>query len=137
MLDEIAKKERKGILFIIFISTLASFLAARSFVWITHQTIHLIIDGYVIHHSFIGILLVVIAGFLSLVFKGDEAQLAVIYGLGLGLIIDEFGFLVSWGNYWNRLSYDLLIIVSLIILNLIFFEEFWKKFKKKIKRIIP
>jgi len=135
MLDKIIKRERKGILFIILISTLFSFLVARSFVYITHQEIHLIIDGFTIHHSYIGIFLVAITGFLLLAFKGDEAIIAVFYGLGLGLIVDEFGFLVSWGNYWNRLSYDLLIIVSLVILSLIFFEDFWKKFKKKIKRL--
>ena len=135
MLEEIIKRERKGILFIIFISTLISFLTARSFVYITHQEVHLVIGGFIIHHSFIGIFLVAVAGFLLLTFKGDEAILAIIYGLGLGLIVDEFGFLISWGNYWNRLSYDLLITISLIILSLIFFEDFWKKFGRKIKRL--
>jgi len=127
------KHERKGIIFITFCATLFSFLLARGFVYATHQGVHLIVSGYTIHHFVYGIVLVSIAGGAALIFKGYEDKLAVIYGLGLGLIFDEMGFIISGGNYWNRLSYDLIIIFSLVIINVLFFEEFWKKFRKKLK----
>ncbi len=129
---KIREIERRGILFIIFFSTLVTFLIARSFVWFTHQEIHLVINGYIVHHAVMGILILLVVGFVSLVFRGGERVLAFFYGIGLGLVADEFGFLLSWGNYWNGLSYDFVVILILVLLNGIFFYEFWKEFGNKI-----
>ena len=132
IIRKIESKERKGILFIIFFSFLITFVIARSFVWATHQEVHLLIRGYTIHHAIIGILILAVVGGIALTFKGGEAILSIFYGVGLGLTADEFGFLVSWGDYWNRISYDIVLIITLILLNAIFFYEFWKTFKDKI-----
>ena len=127
----IRKNERKGITFVIFSSFLIAFLIARTFVYLTNQEIHLRIYGYTIHHIIIGLFLLIIGGGEGLIFKKYMWESAAIYGFGLGLVMDEFGFIVSWGNYWNRLSYDLIVIFTLIFLNIIFFGDFWKSFKRK------
>ena len=127
----IRKNERKGIAFLIFSSFLLAFLIARSFVYLTNQEIHLVIDGYTIHHIIIGIFLIILGGGEGLIFKKYEWISAIFYGFGLGLVADEFGFIISWGNYWNRISYDLILIIILIFLNIIFFDDFWKNFRRK------
>ena len=118
-------------LFFIFSSFLVAFLIARSFVYITNQGVHLVICGYTIHHIIIGVLLIIIGGGEGLILKKYAWISAILYGFGLGLIADEFGFIVSWGNYWNRMSYDLVLILILLFLNVIFFEDFWKSFGRK------
>ncbi len=45
--------------------------------------------------------------------------------------MDEIGLIVSWGDYWHTYSYDMLVIVILIFLNVFFFSGFWKKIGRK------
>src|SRR5262249_6829667 len=51
------------------------------------------VPGMHIHHYVYGIFILVIAGYLALVFRGDGARswIALLYGLGVGLTFDEFG----------------------------------------------
>ncbi len=122
-----SRKRRKGIPFLVFISFLITFAIARGFVLLTHNNMHLIIYGYHIHHITLGLISLAIAGAVAIGFK-DEFLLvaAVIYGVGIGLVVDEIGLLISWGNYWNRLTYDSFVIVVLIFVNIILFSEFWR-----------
>ena len=56
-----------------------------------------LIPGMRIHHYVFGIFILTIAGYLALLFKGPRATfwIALLYGLGIGLTFDEFGF---WFN---------------------------------------
>ncbi len=132
-IEKLDQRRRKGILFIIFFSFLITFISARLFVILTAEQVHLVIEGYTIHHIVYGLIILALVGGAAILYKGYERILAVLYGIGLGLTADEFGFLISFGNYWNRLSYDLLTILILIFLNAIFFGEFWRRFGKKTK----
>jgi len=53
-----------------------------------------LIPGMRLHHYVFGILILTMAGYLALLFKGPRATLwiALLYGLGVGLTFDEFGF---------------------------------------------
>ena len=55
------------------------------------------VPGMHIHHYVYGIFILVIAGYLALAFRGDGARswIALLYGLGVGLTFDEFGFWVN------------------------------------------
>lgn len=57
--------------------------------------------GHHIHHFFLGFLLLAVVGWLA-VFGEQVRQevLAVLYGLGMGIFVDEFGFLLTWGDYY-------------------------------------
>jgi hypothetical protein len=57
--------------------------------------------GVRIHHYVYGIFLLTVAGYLALLFKGPRATawIACMYGLGVGLTFDEFGF---WMNLNGR-----------------------------------
>jgi len=88
---------------------------------------NIILFGYHIHHFYIGIALIALAGWLSLVGTDllSRKHLAIIYGVGLGLFFDEIGLLLTWGDYYSQLSYLLTIFLAGIFLNIVFFHDFW------------
>src|SRR5713226_1710550 len=56
-----------------------------------------LVPGFRTHHYVYGIFLLAISGYLALLFKSPRAipWISLLYGLGLGLTFDEFGFWVS------------------------------------------
>src|SRR4051812_3662241 len=56
-----------------------------------------IYQGVRIHHYVYGIFLLTVSGYLALLFKGPRATawIACLYGLGVGLTFDEFGFWIN------------------------------------------
>ncbi|MCD6547287.1 MAG: hypothetical protein J7K22_01895 [Nanoarchaeota archaeon] len=122
-----ARKRRKGVAFIVFFSFLISFILSRSFVILTNDKYSLMIKGYEIHHLVLGIILLSIGGAIGISYRNGFIRTAsVIYGAGLGLIADEFGLLITWGDYWSRFAYDFALIITLIFLNILFFSNFWR-----------
>ena len=81
-----------------------------------------------IHHYVYGIFILVIAGYLAMIFKGPRATswIALLYGLGVGLTFDEFG---MWfnppfqrGTRWNTggLEFVIFALTAAALLPLIF-----------------
>ncbi|MFW5997043.1 MAG: hypothetical protein ACOCQP_03415 [Lentisphaeria bacterium] len=143
----------KGIPFIITIWYLISFLSIRLLVVIAgsaesefaHVALqggapevrfyigrNIILFGYHIHHFYFGLLLLCIAGWISIagVTKLHRRHLAVMYGIGLGLLMDEIGLLLTWGEYYSSLTYLLSLFVIGIFLNIMFFPDFWREVRK-------
>ena len=113
-------------------------------------TVYLILDGVLpdmflfvrgvhIHHFTYGVILLAIAGIVLLLKRPAPEStvfklLTVTYGIGLGLTFDEFGMWIRLqDNYWIRQSYDAVIIVTLLLLNIIYYrwvvialQELWK-----------
>ncbi len=150
LLRTIILNKRKEIPFIIFFSFLITFVCSRLVVrGIELNIFPKILDiffDYVyikeihVHHLNFGIIILTIAGFISLIRQSNKHlyKLACLYGIGLGLTFDEFYIWFSLNdNYWNRLSYDAIIIISAIFLNIIYFKTFWKKLGRVIIRRIP
>ena len=83
------------------------------------------------HHFTYGIFILGIVGFLSLVLERTnklKLQLAVLYGLGLGLAFDEFAMWIQLEDvYRDRSTYDAIVIIALLLLNIVYFSDFWKK----------
>lgn len=84
-----------------------------------------------VHHLNYGIfLLVSVAGWLLFAPPADRRKrvAAILYGIGLGLTFDEFGmWLHLGGSYWQRSSYDAIVIVG-VVLSLIAFGASAKRF---------
>ncbi|MFW5999510.1 MAG: hypothetical protein ACOCQC_02500 [Halanaerobiaceae bacterium] len=94
---------------------------------------NIILFGYHIHHFYFGILLISIAGWLSLLESKllSREKLALMYGAGLGLLMDEIGLLLTWGDYYSSLSYLLSLFLLGIFFNVIYFPDFWKKVRRR------
>ncbi len=88
---------------------------------------NLILFGYHLHHFYFGILLIGLAGWAAIVDLAwlSRRQLALAYGVGLGLFMDEVGLLLTWGDYYSSLTYLLSLLLAAIFLNAIFFPRFW------------
>jgi len=115
---------------IILISFIVAFFIARSFVIFIDNpltpTIELSLKGYRIHHFFYGIGLLIIGGWLGCTNHGPRMTRisAVLYGGGLGLVTDEFGLLLTFGDYWSSQSYVFFLIFSLVLLLLLLVETY-------------
>ena len=63
-------------------------------------------------------------GWLGISYSGRETDrmAAILYGAGGGLIVDEVGLLLTFGNYWTGLTFSVVIVLLafasvLILLN--------------------
>ncbi|MFB6291303.1 MAG: hypothetical protein ABEJ25_06205 [Candidatus Bipolaricaulia bacterium] len=95
---------------------------------------NIILFGYHIHHFYFGILLIGIAGWLAIAGSPNfsKEKLALVYGAGLGLLMDEIGLLLTWGNYASSISYLLGVFLLGIILSLVYFPRFWRSIRLNI-----
>jgi len=105
------------------LSFIASFVAARAFTTFFPSTVF-ISGGIHIHHFWYGLALLAVGGWMGISYRGKETDLmaAILYGVGGGLIVDEVGLLLTFGNYWTGLTFGVLVVLLafasvLILLN--------------------
>lgn len=100
---------------------------------------NIILFGYHIHHLVIGILLIALAGWFAIVGSSyfNRRDTALMYGIGLGLFMDEVGMLLSWGEYWSSATYFLSLLLGGIFLNIIYFPDFWKEVRVHLGKVDP
>ncbi len=138
-------KKSKEIPFIITLTFLAGFIFIRLAVFLAgsaetsfaeaakigdmpevyfHIGSNIILFGYHIHHFYFGFGLVALAAWFALTGTDffSRQMLAGFYGFGLGLFMDEIGLLLTWGDYYSRLSYLLSVLLVAIFLNIVFFH---------------
>lgn len=106
---------------------LVTFAIARLFVYLVlgHllPNFFLVVRGVHIHHFTYGVFILAGVG-LCAILKRPEVMsrtyriMTMIYGVGLALTFDEFGMWIRLkDDYWVRQSYDAIIIVMLILVN--------------------
>jgi len=120
--------------FNILVYFLFTFIIIRVFIYSmaygSIPEIYLYIRGVHIHHLNFGIFILALAGYFALVNDKEcfHSKIAKLYGIGLALTFDEFGlWLFLEDNYWMRQSYDAIIIIVVIFLNIIYFSNIWRK----------
>lgn len=74
------------------------------------------VRGYHVHHFFFGFLFLTIAGWLSLFSSYSRSKIAVLYGVGLGIFVDEFGMLLTEGDYFATSSYFIAVVFTSLVL---------------------
>jgi len=96
--------------FIMLASFLASFAVARVFTFFFPSAV-LVVQGYHIHHFWYGLALLAIGGWLGINYRDDhtERMAAIIFGVGGGLVGDEIGLLITFGDYYSELTYTFMI----------------------------
>lgn len=93
-----------------------------------------------VHHMNYGIILLSIIGFIAIAYPKVISRFphiaGISYGTALGLIFDEFAlFFLLEDDYYHRLSYDAVIVISLILSLTIYFPPFFRWSRQKIKGI--
>lgn len=93
------------------ISFILSFAIARAFTYF-HPDIVLISGGIHIHHFWFGLLLLALGGWLGINYNQKEMDMlaAIVYGVGGGLIADELGLLLTFGDYYSGLTWTFLLL---------------------------
>lgn len=109
-MSELTKVEHRvvshGLAFLNLLGFTTGFLVARIFTTIKPQT-WVIVGGIHFHHFWYGLGLVVIAGWLGIIsmLPTHRRVYALVFGLGGGLIGDEVGLLLTFGDYHSQLTY--------------------------------
>lgn len=129
----------RSVPFLIFIFFLLTFVASRTFTYYFPETSLRIKDTHV-HHFAYGILILSVVGYISLVRNlsyQNRLRLSVIYGIGLGLAFDEFAMWLQLDDiYHSRQNYDAVMVVSLLLLNVAYFAEFWKRWGRRLDKLV-
>jgi hypothetical protein len=95
-----------GLSFLALLSFTAAFFVARIFTTINPDTV-VVSGGVHFHHFWYGLGMVVVAGWLGIAWTHPawRRAYAVVFGFGGGLIGDEVGLLLTFGNYHSQLTY--------------------------------
>lgn len=106
-------------------SFILSFIAARTFTYF-YPSVVLISGGIHIHHFWFGILLLAVGGWIGISYNQKEIDMiaAIIYGVGGGLVADEVGLLLTFGNYYSELTWTFMIILLAFVSTVILFYRY-------------
>jgi len=129
-------KQLSFISFIIFLLTI--FICRCIVIWIEAGRPFLNffrVSDYHIHHFYLGIFLIILSNWFLLLrskkryIEKVKVSSSILFGVGLGLITDEFGLLLTMefdikGDYWAPHSYYLMGIISGIFLYNIIFPRY-------------
>ena len=128
-LDPIKSFSSRRLVALIAFAFLLTFVAARTVVYLVlghlMPNFFLTVKGVHIHHFTYGVVILVVIGFYLLIFRPQSETRALrvsalVYGAGLGLTFDEFGmWIMLQDDYWVRQSYDAVIIITLLFLNIL------------------
>lgn len=131
----IAERKRE-IAFWVLIVFLPTFLLTRAVVYL-RIPIFIHIHGVHVHHLAFGIIILAIAGYSALIVQAPKSRnwIAALYGVGLALAFDEFGmWLLLRDDYWIRWSYDAILIIVVVLVNVVYFADFWLHLTRLLRR---
>jgi len=109
---------RRGLSFLGTMGFLTGFFSARLFA-VQNPSVVVVQGGIHFHHFWYGLGMVTLAGWLGIAFNRPRLvrTYAIIFGLGAGLIGDEVGLLLTFGDYQSSLTTDFFVgVVGFIIL---------------------
>jgi hypothetical protein len=114
--------------FWILLGFLPTFITARLLVHFEPR-LFLDVHGTHVHHFTYGVIILAIAGFISLVSpKRNQAWLAFLYGIGLALAFDEFGmWLRLTSNYNLDQSEDVMVAILAFLFVVVYFKDIIRK----------
>lgn len=124
----------------ILVSFLATFALSRLTVWLIDANIgtpvlgYNVVDQFHIHHFAYGIIILAITGFVALFIpdRRKRTLLFVAYGVGLGLIFDEFGIWLKLDPSYNQfISIIAVFVISMMLLISALIEHEYRKLRKK------
>jgi hypothetical protein len=106
MVEEIRRTAfRHGLAFYGTLAFVAGFLGARLFATLNPRVV-VVQNGIHFHHFWYGLVMVIVAGWTGIALSNVwlSRNLAILFGLGVGLIGDEVGLLLTFGDYNSNLT---------------------------------
>jgi hypothetical protein len=123
---------RPGLAFYGTLGFIAGFSVARIFATLNPTVV--VVDphsGIHFHHFWYGLAMVIVTGWMGIALRNErlDRNLALVFGLGVGLIGDEVGLLLTFGDYRSELTawFFATAIATIILVSL-----FWR-FRKNIE----
>jgi len=112
-------------------SFIASFAIARIFSALNPNVV-LTGRGFHIHHFWYGLALLAIGGWLGISYDNERINrlAAILFGAGGGLIVDEAGLLLTFGDYWTGITYTF-VIIFLTFASILFLLSKYSKIVRK------
>ncbi len=107
------------------VSFIISFSVARAFTSL-YPDVVLVSGGIHIHHFWFGLALLAVGGWIGISYTQKEIDMiaAIMYGVGGGLVADEVGLLLTFGNYYSELTWTFLLLLSSFIIVLVLLSRF-------------
>ena len=120
-------QEKPNLSMLAMISFIASFIVTRIFTSLNPNTV-LISGDYHIHHFWYGIAMLAIGGWIGISVENERLNrvAAILFGAGGGLIGDEVGLLLTFGNYWTEITYTFVVIFLAFASMLILLNKYHK-----------
>src|SRR5438128_2123405 len=115
---KVIANQKDEVNFWILVSFIFTFSTSRLLVY-TLPEFYLNIRHVHIHHFAYGILMLAVIGILALndLHKKYPRLFGFLYGIGLGLSMDEFGMWIRLNDdYWIRRSYDAVFVTTAILI---------------------
>ena len=96
---------RHGLAFYGTLAFVTGFLGARLFATLNPKVV-VVQNGIHFHHFWYGLVLVIASGWIGIALSNVwlSRNLAIVFGLGVGLIGDEVGLLLTFGDYNSNLT---------------------------------
>ncbi len=108
----------QGLTFYATAAFMLSFFGSRAFA-LLNPTVTVVTAGIHFHHFWYGLAMVTATGWLGIAYSSQRLlrTYALVFGLGAGLIADEVGLLLTFGDYQSELTTDFFVgAVGFIIL---------------------
>ena len=145
--EHLIARKRGSAAFVILLFCLLAFVISRACVYAAMlgyipDSLTVNVRGVHIHHFAWGIMVASVAGFINFVLPYHllpkwRLKLAAVYGWGLGWTFDEFGmWLHLRDDYLIRQSYDAMIILGAILINVVYFSRIWRLLFRTARAII-
>jgi len=127
MVEKEKLKEKPNLSMLAMISFIASFTVARTFTALNPNTV-LLSGDYHVHHFWYGIAMLAIGGWIGISVENERLNrvAAILFGAGGGLIGDEVGLLLTFGNYWTEITYTFVIVFLTFASMLILLNKYHK-----------
>ena len=127
MVEKEKLKEKPNLSMLAMISFTASFIVTRIFTSLNPNTV-LISGDYHSHHFWYGIAMLAIGGWIGISVESERLNrvAAILFGAGGGLIGDEIGLLLTFGNYWTEITYTFVITFLTFASMLILLNKYLK-----------
>jgi hypothetical protein len=122
--------------FLALLFFVVGFSAARIFAMVYPSVV---VQSSVIHfhHFWYGLLMLVVAGWLGIASNRPEHDraYAIIFGLGLGLVGDETGLLLTFGDYRSELTYVVFVVGLGVAIMLFLAVRYWEQLREELLRV--